>query len=82
MKNALVAVNPATGGVLAYYGGPNGKDYAGKVDNNDYAGVGSRPPGSSFKPYTLATALTQTLNKTPGSPALHDQTATSTAATA
>ena len=68
MKNALVAINPKTGGVLAYYGGPNGKGYNGKVDNNDYAGDGSRPPGSSFKPYTLATALTATLNKTPGVP--------------
>jgi membrane peptidoglycan carboxypeptidase len=68
MKNALVAVNPKTGGILAYYGGPNGKGYNGKVDNNDYAGDGFRPPGSSFKPYTLATALTATLNKTPGVP--------------
>jgi membrane peptidoglycan carboxypeptidase len=68
MKNALVAVNPKTGGVLAYYGGPNGKGYNGKPDYNDYAGVGSRPPGSSFKPYTLATALTATLDKTPGVP--------------
>ncbi len=65
-KNALVAVNPGTGAVLAYYGGPNGKDYAGKIDNFDYAGIGSRPPGSSFKPYTLATVLTQTLKKSPG----------------
>jgi len=70
VKNALVAVNPATGAVLAYYGGPNGKSYAGKIDNFDYAGIGSRPPGSSFKPYTLATVLTQTLKKAPGSPAL------------
>ncbi|HEV7193074.1 MAG TPA: transglycosylase domain-containing protein [Jatrophihabitantaceae bacterium] len=68
MKNALVAVNPATGAVLAYYGGPNGKDYAGVVDNNDYAGIGARPAGSSFKPYTLATALTETLRKTAGVP--------------
>jgi membrane peptidoglycan carboxypeptidase len=65
-KNALVAVNPGTGGVLAYYGGPNAKNYAGKIDNFDYAGIGSRPPGSSFKPYTLATVLTQTLKKARG----------------
>ena len=51
-------------GKLAYYGGKNGKDYNGKIDNFDYAGIGTRPPGSSFKPYTLATVLTQTLNKT------------------
>ncbi|MDT4937170.1 MAG: hypothetical protein QOG80_841 [Pseudonocardiales bacterium] len=70
MKNALVAVDPATGGVLAYYGGANGKGYNGKPDYNDYAGVGRRPPGSSFKPFTLATALTQTLSKTVGKPHL------------
>ncbi|MCU1655753.1 MAG: peptidoglycan glycosyltransferase (Penicillin-binding protein) [Pseudonocardiales bacterium] len=68
LKNALVAVNPANGAVLAYYGGPNGKNYAGKIDNFDYAGLGSRPPGSSFKPFTLATALTQTLQKASGKP--------------
>lgn len=61
MKNALVAVNPRTGGVLAYYGGPNGTGYNGKPDYNDYAGVGCRPPGSSFKPFTLATVLTDNL---------------------
>jgi membrane peptidoglycan carboxypeptidase len=61
MKNALVAVNPQTGGVLAYYGGPNGLSYNGHADYNDYAGVGCRPPGSSFKPFTLATVLTNNL---------------------
>ena len=50
---ALTAVNPASGAVLAYYGNKNGIGY-------DYAN-GYRPPGSSFKPYTLATALTQNL---------------------
>ena len=66
MKNALAAIDPTTGGVLAYYGGsgPGVKGYNGKVDFNDYAGNGGRPPGSSFKPYTLATVLTQTLNQT------------------
>jgi membrane peptidoglycan carboxypeptidase len=47
--------------VLAYYGGPNGKSYSGRPDYFDYAGQGWRPPGSSFKPYTLATALAQNL---------------------
>ncbi len=63
MKNSLVAVDPSTGGVLAYYGGsgPDVKNYAGQYDSNDYGYVGTRPPGSSFKPYTLATVLTQTL---------------------
>jgi membrane peptidoglycan carboxypeptidase len=66
MKNALAAVDPTTGGVLAYYGGsgPGVKGYNHKVDFNDYAGNGGRPPGSSFKPYTLATVLTQTLDQT------------------
>jgi len=53
MRPALTAVNPATGAVLAYYGGPRGTDF-------DYAD-GYRPPGSSFKPYTLATALQQNI---------------------
>jgi membrane peptidoglycan carboxypeptidase len=72
MKNALVAINPADGGILAYYGGsgPGVKGYNGKIDYNDYAGNGGRPPGSSFKPYTLATALTQTLNQTKNRPHL------------
>jgi membrane peptidoglycan carboxypeptidase len=72
MKNALVAVNPKTGGVLAYYGGTglNVKGPDGKVDWNDYASLGMRPPGSSFKPYTLATVLTQTLKKAPNQPQL------------
>ena len=69
MKNALVAVRPDDGSVLAYYGGPYGHNYAHKIDKYDYAGLGSASPGSSFKPYTLATALTQTLEKkSPGSP--------------
>jgi len=63
MKNALIAVRPKDGAVLAYYGGPFGKNYAHKKDQYDYAGLGTAAPGSSFKPYTLATALTQTLKK-------------------
>ncbi|MEO8887719.1 MAG: transglycosylase domain-containing protein [Jatrophihabitantaceae bacterium] len=67
-KNALAAVNPSSGAVLAYYGGPNGNGYNGKPDYNDYAGQRSRPAGSSFKPYTLSTVLSQTLDKTKGKP--------------
>jgi membrane peptidoglycan carboxypeptidase len=72
MKNALVAVNPSNGGVLAYYGGTglNRKGYDGKVDWNDYGAKGTRPPGSSFKPYTLATVLTQTVKKAKDQPQL------------
>ena len=61
-KTALVAVDPQTGHVLAYYGGPNGDrvgwDYAGPNynDDGDFIG-GGRPPGSSFKIYTLLAAL-------------------------
>jgi membrane peptidoglycan carboxypeptidase len=53
IRPALTAVNPNTGAVVAYYGGAKGTDF-------DYAN-GYRPPGSSFKPYTLATALTQNI---------------------
>jgi membrane peptidoglycan carboxypeptidase len=51
LRQALVAVDPKTGGVLAYYGGKSGTDF-------DYA-QGKRQPGSSMKPYVLATALEQ-----------------------
>jgi membrane peptidoglycan carboxypeptidase len=49
---ALVAVQPGTGRVAAYFGGRDagGFDYA----DNDKRGV---QPGSSMKPYVLATAL-------------------------
>jgi membrane peptidoglycan carboxypeptidase len=53
LRPALAAVNPATGAVLAYYGGSNGNGL-------DYVQAW-RPPGSSFKPYVTATALTQNL---------------------
>ncbi len=64
LQAALVSVEPRTGRVRAYYGGPNGS-------GNDYAAfytdpvLGSgkpsccpgHPAGSSFKIYTLATGL-------------------------
>jgi membrane peptidoglycan carboxypeptidase len=53
VRPALTAVRPSDGAVLAYWGNANGNllDYA-----NQFL-----PPGSSFKPYTLAEALTQNL---------------------
>jgi membrane peptidoglycan carboxypeptidase len=51
LKGALVSVDPGTGAVIAYYGGSTGTGF-------DYASQGTgRQPGSSFKPYALATAL-------------------------
>jgi len=51
LREALVAVDPKTGGVKAYYGGASGTDF-------DYAQA-QRQPGSSMKPYVLAAALEQ-----------------------
>ncbi len=60
---SLVAVEPKTGRVRAYYGGPNGDlDYAGfyadpVLGSGEETGYGAHPMGSSFKVYTLAAAL-------------------------
>jgi membrane peptidoglycan carboxypeptidase len=67
---ALVAVEPGTGRVLAYYGGGNGAgaDYAGWYTDEagNGHGFGRHPPGSSFKVYDLAEALHQKISvKTP-----------------
>jgi membrane peptidoglycan carboxypeptidase len=56
LKEALVAVDPRTGAVLAYYGGESGT-------GNNYAEA-QRQPGSSIKPYVLATALEQGISVT------------------
>ncbi len=50
---ALVSIAPSTGEVWAYYGGSEGNA------STDYASGEPRQPGSSFKPYVLATALEQ-----------------------
>jgi membrane peptidoglycan carboxypeptidase len=49
LRSALVSVDPKTGAIMAYYGGPNGV-------GTDYAQA-MRQPGSSFKPFVLAAAL-------------------------
>ncbi len=61
LQAALVAVQPGTGRVLAYFGGADGKgnDFGGFYydEKGDATGIGRFPPGSSFKVYTLAAAL-------------------------
>lgn len=52
LRAALVAVDPATGGVRAYYGGDSGRGYL------DLAAT-PRPPASTFKPVVLAEGLRQ-----------------------
>jgi penicillin-binding protein 1A len=51
---ALVAIRPRTGEVLAMYGGDNFRQ-----SQFNLAVQGERQPGSSFKPFVLATALKQ-----------------------
>jgi membrane peptidoglycan carboxypeptidase len=49
--SALVSIEPGSGRVVAYYGGKGG--------GFDYASDGRVLPGSSMKPYVLATALSE-----------------------
>ncbi len=49
LRSALVAIDPQTGGVLAYYGGDNGLGL-------DYARV-ERLAGSTFKPFAVLAGL-------------------------
>ena len=56
LRQALVSVDPKTGGVVAYYGNAQASSDDPAVDTTDYAQA-LKQPGSSFKPYTLATAL-------------------------
>jgi membrane peptidoglycan carboxypeptidase len=51
LRSAMVAVDPRTGGVLAYYGGDNGNGL-------DYARV-RRLAGSTFKPFVVLAGLQQ-----------------------
>jgi len=66
LRQALIAVDPKTGGVRAYYGGKSGV-------GNDY-GEAQRQPGSSMKPYVLATALEQGISVTARRNGSDDQT--------
>ena len=54
LQGALVSVDPSTGAVVAYYGGATGTGF----DFANNTGTG-RQPGSTFKPFVLATALSQ-----------------------
>jgi peptidoglycan glycosyltransferase len=51
LRTAMVAIDPETGGVLAYYGGDNGLGL-------DYAQV-RKLAGSTFKPFVVLAALQQ-----------------------
>ncbi len=59
-QTSIVGIDPRSGAVLAYYGGDttNEWDYAGL--NSD--GSGGRPPGSTFKVYTLLDALEENVS--------------------
>ncbi|MEU3272243.1 transglycosylase domain-containing protein [Saccharomonospora sp. NPDC006951] len=52
LRKSLVAVDPKTGGVIAYYGGPREIG----VDEKDWGNT-QRNPGSSFKPFDLVALL-------------------------
>ncbi len=50
LHSSLVAIDPRTGGVTAYYGGQEGEGF-------DLAGGPAWNPGSAFKPFTMMAAL-------------------------
>jgi 1A family penicillin-binding protein len=56
-SGALVAIDPASGDVLALVGGRDYYDPTDPVAQFDLATLGRRQPGSAFKPFTLAAAL-------------------------
>ncbi|GAA3240406.1 transglycosylase domain-containing protein [Dactylosporangium siamense] len=64
LQAAIVAVEPGTGAVKAYYGGDsgNGGDFAGSYRDpvlgaGEDSCCGGHPAGASFQPYALATGL-------------------------
>ncbi|HZS22669.1 MAG TPA: transglycosylase domain-containing protein [Pseudonocardiaceae bacterium] len=50
LHSSLVAIDPRSGAVIAYYGGSDGNGF-------DLAGGPAWSPGSSFKPFTMLAAL-------------------------
>ncbi|MGH3777163.1 MAG: transglycosylase domain-containing protein [Pseudonocardiaceae bacterium] len=52
LHSSLVAIDPRSGGVIAYYGGAEGEGF-------DLAGGPAWSPGSAFKPFAMIAALKQ-----------------------
>jgi membrane peptidoglycan carboxypeptidase len=50
LHSSLVAIDPRSGGVVAYYGGSDGESF-------DLAGGPAWSPGSAFKPFAMLAAL-------------------------
>ncbi len=50
LRSSLVAIDPRSGAVIAYYGGSEGNGF-------DLAGGPAWNPGSAFKPFTMVAAL-------------------------
>jgi membrane peptidoglycan carboxypeptidase len=50
LHSSLVAIDPRSGAMIAYYGGSDGKGF-------DLAGGPAWSPGSAFKPFTMLAAL-------------------------
>lgn len=50
LRSSLVAIDPRSGAVIAYYGGSDGNGF-------DLAGGPAWNPGSAFKPFTMVAAL-------------------------
>ena len=60
---SAVLEQPKTGDLLAFYGGPGfGKKNCVKIHCQDNTILAAEPVGSSFKPYVLATAVSQGMN--------------------
>lgn len=61
---SAVLEKPGTGKILAFYGGPgNGVKHCKKLHCKFNTILSGKPVGSSFKPYVLATAVSQGMNE-------------------